>query len=272
MRLLQLPHDRSTAGFDIRLVNFPRAADIPPYAILSHTWGDGEVTFKDFQAGTHKHREGYKKLGFCANQATVDGLRYFWVDTCCIDKSNSSELSEAINSMFRWYQNAACCYVYLEDVSAPTCDAHPMIWQTAFRTARWFQRGWTLQELLLAPKKVMFFSAEGTEGLFLGTKFRLSLLHLISDITGIPKAALEGSQPLSSFSIEERMFWMEGRKTTKPEDMAYSLLGIFDTTMPLVYGEGKRKAFIRLVEEIMKDEERRKREQEDEDEEDDQGD
>jgi hypothetical protein len=167
--------------------------------------------------------------------------------------------------MFRWYQNAAVCYVYLEDFSVPA-DKPRWAWSIGYSSARWFQRGWTLQELL-APKMVKFFSSKG---IYLGTKSNVPMLQVISRITGIPEAALDGRLPLSSFSIEERMAWMEGRETTKPEDMAYSLLGIFDTTMPLVYGEGKRKAFIRLMEEIVKDEERRKNEQDDEDEEDDQ--
>ena len=89
------------------------------YAILSHTWGpdNEEVTFKDLVDGTGGCKDGYKKIRFCAEQTIRDGLRYFWVDTCCIEKSNQVELNKAINSMFRWYGKAACCYVYLSDVS-----------------------------------------------------------------------------------------------------------------------------------------------------------
>ena len=101
---------------------------MPQYAILSHTWGGQEATFKDLQSYSNieevdaKVREGYLKIFFCAQQAKRDKLSYFWVDTCCIDKTNSQELQEAINSMFRWYQNAKKCYVYLTDVKNDTMD------------------------------------------------------------------------------------------------------------------------------------------------------
>jgi hypothetical protein len=98
---------------------------IPPYAILSHTWKDGEeVTFQELIDGTGKGKPGYEKIRFCGEQAKRDGLRYFWVDTCCINKSNNTELSEAINSMFRWYCSATRCYVYLSDVSSPAFDTN----------------------------------------------------------------------------------------------------------------------------------------------------
>jgi hypothetical protein len=91
--------------------------DVPRYAILSHRWGEEEVTFKDLTDSTGKNKAGYGKIQFCGEQARRNGLQYFWVDTCCIDKSNSTELAEAINSMFRWYRDATRCYVYLSDVS-----------------------------------------------------------------------------------------------------------------------------------------------------------
>src|SRR5277367_5075797 len=99
--------------------------DIPEYAMLSHTWeaDTEEVTFKDLIYGTGKGKLGYKKICFCGEQARRDGLQYFWVDTCCIDKSSSAELSEAINSIFKWYQRSVVCYAYLSDVSTPTFDA-----------------------------------------------------------------------------------------------------------------------------------------------------
>jgi hypothetical protein len=104
------------------------------YAILSHTWGSEEVTFEDLKNGTGKNKAGLRKIRFCAEQAVRDGLRYFWVDTCCIDKPNNTELQEAINSMFRWYRDAAKCYVYLDDVSTPTGDAADRSsWEPAFR-------------------------------------------------------------------------------------------------------------------------------------------
>ena len=223
--------------------------NIPPCAILSHTWGADreEVTFRDLTDGTGKGKVGYSKIRFCGEQARHDGLRYFWVDTCCIDKSNNTELAEAINSMFRWYRNAAKCYVYLSDVprNAPdTDDAFCQLpWESAFRKSRWFTRGWTLQELI-APKLVEFFSKYWEQ---LGNK--TSLETIIHEITGIPDKALQGV-PLSDFTIAERMSWAEQRETTRKEDQAYSLLGIFDVYMPLIYSEGKEHAFKRLREVI----------------------
>jgi hypothetical protein len=138
---------------------------IPPYAILSHTWREGEeVTFTDLIEGTGQDKAGYKKIQFSGHQAERDGLQHFWVDTCCIDKSNQVVLQDAINSMFRWYQNARECYVYLSDVSTAkrkvSNEASEFTWEPAFRESRWFTRGWTLQELL-APRSVRFFSCEG---------------------------------------------------------------------------------------------------------------
>jgi len=224
--------------------------NIPRYAILSHTWGaDGEeVTFKDLMDCTGGSKAGYAKIRFCGEQAARDGLQYFWVDTCCIDKSSSAELTEAINSMFRWYREAAKCYVYLSDVSIRDYDENDHFsrfrWESAFRKSRWFTRGWTLQELI-APASVEFFSLEGKR---LGDK--KSLERQVHEITGIAIQALQGN-PLSDFSVTERMSWAAKRRTTRKEDEAYSLLGIFDVHMPLIYGEGK-KAFIRLKEEIDK--------------------
>jgi len=224
--------------------------NIPRYAILSHTWGaDGkEVTFKDLADRTGGSKAGYAKIQFCGEQAASDGLQYFWVDTCCIDKSSSAELTEAINSMFRWYREAAKCYVYLSDVSIRGCDENDyfsrFIWESDFRKSRWFTRGWTLQELI-APELVEFFSLEGER---LGDK--RSLEREVHEITGIAIQALQGN-PLSNFSVTERMSWAVKRKTTRKEDKAYSLLGIFGIYMPLIYGEGEN-AFIRLKEMIDK--------------------
>ncbi|KAH7025765.1 NACHT domain-containing protein [Microdochium trichocladiopsis] len=217
--------------------------NIPRYAILSHTWGDDEqeVNLRDIQDGTGQHKDGYEKLMFCALQASKDGLQYFWVDTCCIDQSNSTELYEAINSMFRWYQNATHCYAYLTDVS-DACAS----WQTAFRNSRWLTRGWTLQELV-APKSVIFFAKEGQR---LGDKASLEML--LHETTGIPAEALQGA-PLADFSINDRFSWVGNRKTKRPEDKAYCLLGIFGVFMPMIYGEGEEKAMSRLRWEIGKD-------------------
>ena len=222
---------------------------IPPYAILSHTWGEEaeEVTFEDLANGAGKDKPGYKKIRFCGEQARQDDLQYFWINTCCINKANYTELSQAINSMFRWYRNAIRCYVYLSDVSNPAFDTGEEYnlrpWESDFRKSRWFERGWTLQELL-ASSSVEFFSRERQR---LGDK--RSLKQQIHEITGIADSALQGT-PLSQFSVEERLSWIERRHTKLEEDKAYSLLGIFDVSMPLIYGEGKEHAFRRLQDEI----------------------
>lgn len=223
--------------------NYINNLEIPHYAILSHTWTDGqEVTFDGLKKINNAkeigspNSEGHRKLRFCAQQAKQDGLDYFWVDTCCIDKSDSSELQEAINSMFHWYQRAARCYVYLTDVDHDTLDEDG---EPAFKQSRWFTRGWTLQELL-APKTVEFFSRKGRR---LGDKD--SLRNIIHGITGIPVDALLGSH-LSEFTVSERFSWTDNRQTTREEDSAYCLLGIFGIYMPLIYGERKENAIRRL--------------------------
>ena len=218
----------------------------PVYAILSHTWGKDEVSFQEVEAGTGKNKAGWEKIQFCARQAAADGLQYFWVDTCCIDKKNAVELDAAINSMFRWYQNAARCYVYLSDVSKPDTRADTQRErEEAFRESRWFTQGWTLQELI-APKLVDFFSLENER-----LKSKLSLESTIHEITDIEKNALRG-EALSNFSIKERRSWAERRNTTVEEDAAYCLIGIFDVSMVPNYGETRDQAFRRLEEEIHK--------------------
>jgi len=221
--------------------------NIPPYAILSHTWGDDddEVTFQDLIDGSGKTKCGYNKIRFCATQARSDGLQYVWIDTCCIDKSNNTELSKAIISMFRWYQDAAKCYVYLVDVTTAGQDPSTLQWAPAFQKSRWFTRGWTLQELI-APLVVEFFSAECQ---LLGSKHQLK--QQIQEITGITVKALEG-HALSNFGGAERLSWAEFRQTKHEEDKAYSLLGIFNVHMLPMYGEGMENAFRRLHEEIGK--------------------
>jgi hypothetical protein len=148
--------------------------------------------------------------------------------------------------MFRWYKNAAKCYAYLSDVSIPddkVKSQSKIDFESAFRTAKWFTRGWTLQELL-APSSVEFFSANYKR---LGDKF--SLEHLIHERTGIPVEALHGYDP-TTFSVDERVSWAAKRETKHEEDMAYSLLGIFGIFLPLIYGEGREHAFRRLHEEV----------------------
>jgi ankyrin repeat protein len=238
MRLLSTNTD---GGFN--LTSF--TGNIPSYAILSHTWGadDQEVTFQDMISGSGTDKAGYRKIQFCGNQAKRDGLQYFWVDSCCIDKSDVVELQSSINSMFRWYQNAAKCYVYLSDIST---GEHPQssVWEPAFKQSRWFTRGWTLQELL-APRLVEFFSRDGQR---LGSKH--SLQPQIFEISRIPIEALKGN--LSGFSEQERKSWALRRETTIEEDQVYCLLGIFGVFLPLIYGEGQDHAFRRLQDEIDK--------------------
>jgi len=249
MRLLKrLP------GGDLELISFNDDGP-PPYAILSHTWTEGqEVTYNELLAGTGKDKTGYAKIRFCGGRAAADGLQYFWVDTCCIDKSTSDELSTAINSMFRWYQRASKCYVYLLDVfvleEVTDAEAFQITWEEAFRRSRWFTRGWTLQELL-APATVEFFSKEGKR---LGS--RISLEQEIHEITKIPIGVLRG-QSLTEFSVEERMTWAAKRTTTLKEDKVYCLLGIFEVFLSLIYGEGEAYATLRLREEIQRRQEGR---------------
>jgi ankyrin repeat protein len=246
MRLLRLKDDNSFS-----LVEYLGSNTTPAYAILSHTWGPEheEVTFRDLTEHdtTAKAKVGYRKLTFCASQAARDGLRYFWVDTCCINKLDAAELQEAINSMFRWYQNATRCYVYLSDVSkdASTSDDRSQRWKPEFRQSRWFARGWTLQELI-APKSVEFFSKEGT---MLGNK--RSLEQTIQEITGVAVHAIRGDA-LSQFSEEEILSWVTKRQTKREEDIVYCLLGFFGVFMPLLYGEGQQNALERLQEQTRK--------------------
>jgi hypothetical protein len=226
----------------------------PQYAILSHRWGADadEVTFEDLPRNTGKDKSGYKKLQFCGEQAASDGLQHFWVDTCCINNANKAEHSLAIRSMFRWYRNAARCYVYLSDVpTSPLTierEASPPLWDQDFRKSEWFMRGWTLQELL-APDSVEFFSREWKR---LGDK--ISLKSQIHEITSIPHAVLEGAS-LSQFSVDERFRWRQDRRTKLEEDKVYSLSGLFNVDMAPVYGEGTEEAFRRLHDKIRKLEE-----------------
>ncbi|KAI1189011.1 HET-domain-containing protein [Nemania serpens] len=223
------------------------AANVPEYAILSHTWGGAEATFAEWSRRLTRLRKstrvGFAKILSTCKQARQDGLSYVWVDTVCIDKSSSAELSEAINSMFAWYENAKVCYVYLDDVpSQPLGQVDVM---ELFKLSRWFTRGWTLQELI-APDHVLFFSHDWVA---LGTKKALS--SSISQATGIDHLCLSKEKRLRDYSIAQRMAWAAERRTTREEDIAYSLLGMFNINMPLLYGEGKN-AFRRLQEEITK--------------------
>ena len=220
----------------------------PPYAILSHTWENEEVSFQDltdFHRRQPQHhypalqaRDGFQKIVHTCRLAQDHSIDWVWVDTCCIDKSSSAELTETINSMFRWYQKAVVCFAYLGDLS-PADDL-----QDSLQNCRWFTRGWTLQELI-APSVVNFYDQRWN---IRGTK--QSLASVLSGITAIEERALLGA-PLHAYRIAVRMSWAAKRVTSRPEDMAYCLLGIFDVNIPLIYGEGI-KAFRRLQEAIIR--------------------
>ena len=240
--------------------------DTELYAILSHTWEEEEVSFQKFEASkvllpvgfnedepwlNHQiptlsepagSMKGLKKVRGACQKAKMEGYDWIWIDTCCIDKSSSAELSEAINSMFRWYEQAAVCYAYLSDVKS---DDDPAVSESSFRNSRWFTRGWTLQELI-APQEVVFLDADWEE---IGTRSELS--RIISEITTIDENVLEDPANRSEFSSAQRMSWAARRKTTRTEDQAYSLLGIFNVHMPLLYGEGGSNAFKRLQIEVL---------------------
>jgi hypothetical protein len=237
----------------IELVQF-LPGQIPPYAILSHTWSidpDEEVLFPDVGKEEAKQKRAYqqKVLPTC-RKALELGFGYVWIDTCCIDKTSSAELQEAINSMFKWYSDSSICFAYLEDVS-PNSDESDSDIEYALFSSRWFTRGWTLQELI-APGEIVFYSKFWDS---LGT--RASLANLISQKTKIDERILTKTSAwdlqieISRRSVANRMSWAAFRETTRPEDIAYCLLGIFDVNMPMIYGEGKEKAFFRLQEAIL---------------------
>ncbi|CAI0643298.1 unnamed protein product [Colletotrichum noveboracense] len=230
MRLL------STKDLQLRCVSHNA---INPYTILSHTWGNEEVTHQEMLNPTDevRSRAGFRKILRCAEISREMGYDYTWIDTCCIDKTSSAELSEAINSMFTWYRDSGICLAHLEDFHGDHISQ-------ATAENRWFTRGWTLQELI-APEKVYFYSASWSE---IGRKPN-NILDLLR-ITQIDAAVLDMGE-LDNISVAEKMRWLARRNTTKPEDMAYCMLGIFNVNIPLIYGEGE-KAFKRLQEEIMR--------------------
>jgi hypothetical protein len=208
---------------------------------------DGEIKkspSKKLEAGLGKDKDGYQKITtFCA-QARDRGFEWAWVDTCGIDKTSSAELSEAINSMYKWYEQSAVCFVYLPDVTAqvqPDGSTNSL----DFNSSCWFTRGWTLQELI-APRSVEFYTSDWTH---IGDKS--SKVNELSRITGVDAGVLRGASPVWACSIARIMSWASKRVTTRKEDIAYCLLGLFGIHMPLLYGEGDR-AFIRLQEEILK--------------------
>ncbi|EQB43426.1 hypothetical protein CGLO_17918 [Colletotrichum gloeosporioides Cg-14] len=219
----------------------------PKYAILSHTWGKEEVSLQEWmeweegdpnQKTRIEAKSGFKKIANACRIARLDGHPYIWVDTNCIDKKSSAELSEAINSMFSWYQASRVCFAYLEDFPAETTTKD-------LSRCRWFTRGWTLQELL-APRRVTFFDSAWES---VGTK--TTLRTRIREATCIEAAVLRDPAKINTACAAKKMSWASSRQTTRVEDMAYCLLGLFNINMPLLYGEGN-DAFRRLQEEIIK--------------------
>lgn len=230
-----------------KFVEYASEREVPQYGILSHRWHDDEVTYNDMLDGHAQKRKGWTKIRAFCQRCAEDGLSLAWVDTCCIDKSSSAELSEAINSMYRWYQEACKCYVFLADVTGPRAVAtRAQIGRARpeWLESEWFERGWALQELI-APSEVHIYDRAWQE---IGNKRQLS--DLISSVTRIPADVLHGERP-SNYCVAQRMSWAAKRKTSRIEDQAYCLMGLFEVNMPLLYGEGER-AFRRLQEEIIR--------------------
>ncbi|KAI6030182.1 heterokaryon incompatibility protein-domain-containing protein [Pisolithus marmoratus] len=217
----------------------------PEYAILSHRWREEEILFQDIEEGRDiVARRGYTKFHDSCRRASDDGFDYIWIDTCCIDKSSSAELSEAINSMYQWYKNSALCYAYLDDVDDPVV-AHDRAWGSALVRSEWFTRGWTLQELI-APRHVQFYTQDWH---LIGSK--VTLAHALKIVTRIPIPVLCHGLSSSRLSTAQILSWAANRVTTRVEDQAYSLMGLFGVFMPVLYGEGNH-AFKRLQLEIMR--------------------
>ncbi|KAI6016526.1 heterokaryon incompatibility protein-domain-containing protein [Pisolithus marmoratus] len=225
------------------------------YAILSHRWGTevdydemtGLMKMDEQDRNEVRGRDGYQKIIGSCKQAEKDGYSWLWIDTCCIDKRSSAELSEAINSMYRWYRNAQRCYVYLGDVDESTflTEQDFSKFDGSNGWPEWFSRGWTLQELI-APKEVEFFN---THWVSIGTKQELT--STLEDITRIPSEVLRSGQVVGRSRVAQIMSWAADRTTSRVEDRAYSLLGLFGVNMPMLYGEGSA-AFQRLQLEIIR--------------------
>ena len=222
------------------------------YAILSHVWEkdeDGRPTEQTYEAVDAIHQLSEtdvvlsslsKKIQRACAVAREHGFHYIWIDTCCINKTSSAELSKAINSMFNWYRCSKVCYVFLSDVDDRD-DPH----YTHLLGSNWFKRGWTLQELI-APASVLFVTSTWKV-----SGSRADLAECLWQVTGIPPSILTRRRTPSDYSVCTRMRWASQRQTTRLEDEAYCLMGLFDVSMPTNYGEGER-AFTRLQYEIMR--------------------
>lgn len=220
--------------------------DVPEYAVFSHTWEKGEVLMRDLQDPLVHEKRGFEKIRKCCQLAHSDRIQWVWLDTCCLDDGlnknrwDNEELSESINSMYSWFENAIVCYTYLSDVSSLKDSM-----LRELQSSRYFTRKWTLQELV-APKEVIFFAKDWES---IGT--RSSLHTTIAEATGIPSAVLRLEKLPKQCHVSERMGWAANRIAKEVEDEAYSLMGLFDIRMPIRYGEGSQ-AFRRLQEEISK--------------------
>ena len=235
--------------------------EVAEYAILSHRWTEQEVDYTevvklakmDEEERTEiRQRDGYRKILQSCEQAEKDGYKWLWIDTCCIDKRSSAELSEAINSMYRWYENSSICYAYLHDLPD---SSFPVVGDLAKYPKsngrpEWFSRGWTLQEMI-APRDVQFFNKDWHP---IGDKRALS--PVLEGITGVPQDILKEGLSSNRPCVAQIMSWAANRTTTRVEDRAYSLMGLLDVNMPMLYGEGK-KSFHRLQLEIIRTSDRK---------------
>lgn len=233
-----------------------RPANLPKYAITSHRWvEDEEASAKDIRKGLGLIKSGHCKVqGFAEYvKNNINGIDWLWIDTCCINQDSSQEVSEAINSMFKWYLNAEVCIAYLPDV--PNAGAIE-----AFPESSWFKRGWTLQELL-APRIVLFLAHDwnviGHKGDAISASGSLMLqpgpclTSRISAITRIPEPVLNDYKQSRGINAEEKLRWLAGRQTSVDEDLTYCLLGIFGVTMSIIYGEGHDRARRRLMRKVV---------------------
>ncbi|KAL4063365.1 heterokaryon incompatibility protein-domain-containing protein [Scleroderma yunnanense] len=226
------------------------------YAILSHRWIDQEVSYDEMTELAKmeeeardeiRQRSGYQKILDSCEQAKKDEYKWLWVDTCCINKESSAELSEAINSMYRWYENSKVCYAYLHDVTGESFPTKPdkRMYPNCNGWPEWFSRGWTLQEMI-APNAVRFFNKYWQP---IGDK--RTHAEPLSNITRVPQRVLRDGFSFNHPCVAQIMSWAADRRTTRVEDKAYSLMGLLDVNMPMLYGEGK-KAFHRLQLEIIR--------------------
>ncbi|QIX01517.1 hypothetical protein AMS68_007034 [Peltaster fructicola] len=220
------------------------------YAILSHRWieeevGD-EITFATLEHAktngpTSRQAASWSKMEKACEQARNDRLKYIWIDTICIDKNDIQELGRSLNSMFDWYARAKICYVYLQDAKRTIQRAGTNYY------SEWFERGWTLQELL-APSEMVFYDMDWCR---LGT--RTELAPHLSNASKIDVDYLKRPGSFREASVATKMSWMAGRSTKYVEDITFSMLGILNVKLPYIPAEGAQ-AFFRLQSELLKSE------------------